>query len=501
MAIGSSPNELRTRRRWGVVSGWIALLALAVALLVVFRARLDKAHVALILLLVVLGASASAGRTGGLLVAALAFLAFDFFLLPPYYTFTIANPLDWLVLLAFLVTSVVAASLLHRLQRAAGAAQRRSEEVAQLASLGAEALNAARAESAVAAVGEVIRRTLAVERAETRPANSETSAPQQEMVATLADGVRRLLPTDANLESLEWMGNTPLTSLLLPLRVRDRVVGTLELTDTRGVVLDAAARRFLDALAYYAALAAERTRLERETMVVEQLREADKVKNALLASVSHDLRTPLTSITAFANELATLGDERAEVIAQEAARLNHMVTDLLDLSRLASGSFTPVVEVGAIDDLVSGAVQQVEGALGADRLDVQLGADSPFLTGRFDLTHGVRILVNLIDNAAKYSPPDSKIEVSVERVGSWIAIHVADRGPGIPDAEVQRIFAPFYRPPGSSPDSHGAGLGLAIARGLAEAQGGSVTYAARPGGGSVFTLRLPAVDITGVTGV
>jgi two-component system sensor histidine kinase KdpD len=347
----------------------------------------------------------------------------------------------------------------------------------------------------------VIRRTLAVERAETRPADSETSAPQQEMVATLADGVRRLLPTDANLESLEWMGNTPLTSLLLPLRVRDRVVGTLELTDTRGVVLDAAARRFLDALAYYAALAAERTRLERETMVVEQLREADKVKNALLASVSHDLRTPLTSITAFANELATLGDERAEVIAQEAARLNHMVTDLLDLSRLASGSFTPVVEVGAIDDLVSGAVQQVEGALGADRLDVQLGADSPFLTGRFDLTHGIRILVNLIDNAAKYSPPDSKIEVSVERVGSWIAIHVADRGPGIPDAEVQRIFAPFYRPPGSSPDSHGAGLGLAIARGLAEAQGGSVTYATRPSGGSVFTLRLPAVDITGVTGV
>jgi two-component system sensor histidine kinase KdpD len=89
----------------------------------------------------------------------------------------------------------------------------------------------------------------------------------------------------------------------------------------------------------------------------------------------------------------------------------------------------------------------------------------------------------------------------VERVGSWIAIHVADRGPGIPDAEVQRIFAPFCRPPGSSPDSHGAGLGLAIARGLAEAQGGSVTYATRPGGGSVFTLRLPAVDITGVTGV
>lgn len=495
MAIASSPNERGTARS-GAIAGWIALLAGTVALLVAFRAQLDKSHVALILLLVVLGASASGGRTLGLLVAALAFLSFDFFLLPPYYTFIIANPLDWLVAFVFLVTSVVAASLLHRLQREARAARRRSAEVSQLAALGAEALNAARAESAVAAVGEVIRRALGVDRAETRPADADSPLPQHEVVATLADGVRRLIPTDSNLESLDWMDTTPITGLLLPLRVRDRIVGALELTDTRGVVLDGAARRFLDALAYYAALAAERSRLEREALVVEQLREADKVKNALLASVSHDLRTPLTSITAFANELATLGDERAEMIAQEAARLNHMVTDLLDLSRLASGSFSPVVEVGAIDDLISGAVQQVEGALGADRLDVRLGAESPFLTGRFDLTHGIRILVNLIDNAAKYSPPNSKIEVSVDRDGSWIGIHVADRGPGIPEGEVQRIFAPFYRPPGSSPDSHGAGLGLAIARGLAEAQGGSVTYAARPGGGSVFTLRLPAVDIT-----
>jgi two-component system sensor histidine kinase KdpD len=141
-------------------------------------------------------------------------------------------------------------------------------------------------------------------------------------------------------------------------------------------------------------------------------------------------------------------------------------------------------------------VQQVEGALGANRLDVRLGADSPFLLARFDLTHGIRILVNLIDNAAKYAPPNSKIDISVERVGSWIAVQVADRGPGIPQSEVQRIFAPFYRPAGSAPDTHGAGLGLAIARGLADAQGGSVTYEPRPGGGSVFTLRLPAVDIT-----
>jgi two-component system sensor histidine kinase KdpD len=496
LAIASLPNEQARNFRL-VAAGWFVVLALVVALLVAGRQIFDKAHIALILLLVVLGASASGGRRLGIAVAATAFLSFDFFLLPPYYTFTIANPLDWLVLLAFLVTSVVAASLLHGLQREARAAQRGSEEVAQLASLGAEALNAPRADTAVAAVGEVIRRTLGVERAETQPlATLRAQQPSVEAIAMLSDGVRRLIPSGSSLDSLEWMATTPIKSLVLPLRVRDRIVGTLELTDSRGIRLDRAARRFVDVLAYYAALGAERSRLEAEAKDVDALREADRVKNALLASVSHDLRTPLTSITAFANELATFGDERAELIAQEAGRLNRMVTDLLDLSRLASGSFAPVVEVVAVDDLVAGAVQQVEGALGSERIDVRLGADSPFLTGRFDLTQAIRILVNLIDNAAKHSPTGTKVVVSVERDGDWILLHVADRGPGVAPSEVERIFEPFYRPAGSTPDSHGAGLGLAIARGLAEAQGGSVTYAPRPDGGSVFTLRLPAVEIT-----
>jgi two-component system sensor histidine kinase KdpD len=115
--------------------------------------------------------------------------------------------------------------------------------------------------------------------------------------------------------------------------------------------------------------------------------------------------------------------------------------------------------------------------------------------GRFDLANSIRILVNLIENALKYAPPDSPIDVAVARHGQWIEVTVSDRGPGVAPDEVERIFEPLYRPASAPPDVGSAGLGLAIARRLAEAQGGALDYAPRPGGGSVFTLRLPAVDL------
>jgi K+-sensing histidine kinase KdpD len=244
-------------------------------------------------------------------------------------------------------------------------------------------------------------------------------------------------------------------------------------------------------------LAAERVRLIAEAEHAEALREADRLKDALLASVSHDLRTPLTTIKALAHDIAggPSGDERAAIIEQQADRLNHMVADLLDLSRLNAGGLPMEPEINAAEDLVGAALQQVSGALLGRELRTTLAWSEPVPLGRFDFVHSLRILVNLIENALKYSPADTPIDIEVTRQGDWLALSVADRGRGVPPAERERIFAPFYRPAGVSPDAGGAGLGLAIARRLAAAQGGTLVYSERPGGGSVFTLCLPAASL------
>ena len=234
-------------------------------------------------------------------------------------------------------------------------------------------------------------------------------------------------------------------------------------------------------------------RARRESAGAERARR----REAIVASVSHDLRTPLTTIKALAHDLAAGGDERAEVIEAEADRLSGLVDDLLDFSRINSGNLAVSIEPNEAEDLVGAALQQVMGASRGRRINVTLDPGHPLLFGRFDFTHTLRVLVNLIENALKYTPPDRDIDLLVKREGEWLTFTVADRGPGVSEAERERIFDPFYRPQGMAPDTRGVGLGLSIARGLAELQGGSLSYADRTGGGSAFTLRLPALDRDG----
>jgi two-component system sensor histidine kinase KdpD len=250
----------------------------------------------------------------------------------------------------------------------------------------------------------------------------------------------------------------------------------------------------LDALAYYAALGVERVRLVAEAERAATLQEAHRVKDAVLASVSHDLRTPLTTIKGLAHEIAQDGDDRADVIEEEADRLNTFVAQMLDLSRIAIGAAVTDVQANEAEDLLGAAAQQVAGRLGGRELRINVSSDEPLLFGRFDFAQTLRALVNLIENAAKYSPPSATIELSAQREGPWLAFSVADRGPGVPQSERDRIFEPFYRRLSTAPDVGGVGLGLSIARGIAEAQGGSVVFADRPGGGSVFSLRVPAMS-------
>jgi two-component system sensor histidine kinase KdpD len=493
-------------RLWAAwVAGFVALAAVTAAMLA-FRSRLDKAHTALIYLVVVLAGSVRGGRRLGLALAACAFLLFNWFFLPPYGTFTILDPLDWLVLGIFLIVSVVAAQMLHREQMKAEEARQRAQEVDRLAALGAETLNVARADDALAAISGVIRDTLEVSacRIHVAPHQPEDAEATGSLVAWSlrsgqtvlghADGTTGLVPEGATFET-GLDSPSGVRDLLIPLRVRDRTVGVLELTDEQGIKLDQPKRRFLAALAYYAALGVERVRLAAEVGRSEVLREADRLKDALIASVSHDLRTPLTTIKALAHDLRASGDDRAVTIEEEADRLNRLVVDLLDLSRLQAGSVPLHPELNAIDDLLGTLIQRVSGALDNRELRVNLAEGEALLLGRFDLAQSLRVLVNLVENAHKYAAPGTPIEIRAWREDGQVALAVSDRGPGVPAHERERIFEPFYRPPGRPPDVEGAGLGLAIARRLAQAQGGTLTYEPRAGGGSVFTLRLPAADL------
>ncbi len=233
---------------------------------------------------------------------------------------------------------------------------------------------------------------------------------------------------------------------------------------------------------------------KREAARLEALREVDRLKDALLASVSHDLRTPLTTIKALAHELGALGDERSQIIEEQADRLTHLVTGLLDLSRLSAGAMPVNVQLNAVDDLLTAALQDTESQAAGHALITELPRDGTMLVGRFDLALSVRILVNLIENAIKYSEPGTAIRLRARRQQEKLLLSVEDSGPGVPTGEEERIFTPFYRPAGARPDAGSAGLGLAIARLMAEGQGGAVTYE-RDAGGSTFTLELPAADL------
>ena len=226
----------------------------------------------------------------------------------------------------------------------------------------------------------------------------------------------------------------------------------------------------------------------------EALREANRLKDMLLASVSHDLRTPLTTIKALAHELAATGEARGAVIEEQADQLSRMVGDLLDLSRLRSGAFPLHAELNTAEDLL-GAVGRQFAALPGPRLQTTVDLKQPALVGRFDFVQALRILGNLIENARRHSPADQPIDLGATRDGAYLVFTVADRGPGVADAERERVFEPFYRPEHAPPDSGRAGLGLAIARNLAVLQDGTLGYEHRPGGGSVFFLQLPAADL------
>ena len=510
------------RRRPAAWMVWGLLLVAVTAVMLHARAEIDQAHVSLTMLLVVLGGSIAGGRALGFTLSVLCILLINYYFQSPFELFTVSKPFDWVVLLNFLATSFVATELLTRARQQADAAEARASEVEALSRLGAESLQYATAEEALAAIANIVRHAMGADACTIVPLarTSRTAAEgldlpsdivmrvhtEQATARILAIGRPVLLSTgDALIEHAHADISTSATAVIrtrfvaLPLRAEERIIGVLTVKGEQPLVLDSPRRRLLAAMAYYAALGIERMRLMAEAAQAETLRETQRAKDQIFASVSHDLRTPLTTIKVLAQSGAARGEASSIAIAEQADRLARMVGDLLELSRLRTGGLTLSPELNTADDLVGAALRQAEGMLDGRRVDVHLDFETPALVGRFDFVHTLRIVGNLLDNALRHTPEQGVVELRAERDDGWLVISVADRGAGVAPHEQDRIFESFYRPASATPDAGHAGLGLSIARTLAEVQGGTVTYRSRSGGGSLFELRLPAVDVDDMT--
>ena len=244
------------------------------------------------------------------------------------------------------------------------------------------------------------------------------------------------------------------------------------------------------------ARAAEIDRLAILGAEADALRRMDRLKDALLTSVSHDLRTPLTTIKGIANEIARGGDtSRAYVIEEEADRLTGLVDDLLDLSQLDAGVMSVRFAVNTADDVIGAVLERVESAFPGCRIETTLEHPWTALVGRFDFRHTMRILTNVLENAVKYAPPGTPIRLRAWREGSTLRFSVEDAGPGIDEEDRERIFEPFVRGRGTAHGTRGTGLGLSIGRRLAEVQGGRLSYEPTADVASRFVLSVPAAEV------
>jgi two-component system sensor histidine kinase KdpD len=290
--------------------------------------------------------------------------------------------------------------------------------------------------------------------------------------------------------------------LFLPLHTGSGPIGVIGIDrDMPGPLLTPDERRLLDALADQAAVAIERISLARGLAETRVLAETERLRAALLTSISHDLRTPLATILGTVSSLRNFADkydaaQRAELLADlhdEAERLNRFVSNLLDMTRLESGAIELNLDLVDVGEIVGTALQRAGSVLAQHRIEVDIAADLPML--HLDAILFEQILFNLLDNAAKYAPLGSRIDVQARRDGDVVAVAVADEGPGIPPGDLERIFDKFYRVQAQDRRRAGTGLGLAICRGFVEAQGGHIAAQnRRDRSGAVLTIRIPVPE-------
>jgi two-component system sensor histidine kinase KdpD len=460
-------------------------------------------NLSMVFLTAVLFSAVAWGLGPSIFASILSVLAYDFFFVPPVYTFTVATPQDLFALVIFLIVAVLTSNLAARVRDQAEAARRREARTAALYALSRQI--------AVAADIDDVLRVIVIQVAQILGAKVVVFLRDAEQLS-----VRAAHPANTKLTEAEsaaatwaWQHNQPVGRgadtlpgaewFHLPLRTTQGVVGILGLQfETPGAAISPDQRRLLEALAGQAAVAIERTRLVREMEQARLLTETERLRDALLSTVSHDLRTPLASIIGAVSSLLTYGttyDEHTRrelllTVQEEAERLNRFVGNLLDMTRLESGALDLKREWIDIGDVIGTALSRLTKSLSQYQLVVDLAPDLPMLWIDFVLVE--HVLVNLLENAAKYSPPQSTIHISAWRQGQSIVVEVADEGIGVPPDDLERIFDKFYRVQRGDRQGPGTGLGLSICRGIIEAHGGKIAARSPAGGkGTVFTVTFP----------
>ncbi len=483
-----------------------ALLVAAATLLCGLVSRfLEPTNMVMIYLLAVVVAAVRLGRRPAMLTAFLGVLAFDFFFVPPHITFVVADTQYLITFAGLLIVGLVISSLVARAQERADVIRVREIQTASLYYLSRDLAVAA---DSVTVLQAVIRNV-----EEALNATATIFLPEGERLEQLATSDGLVLDSKEQAVA-DWAfrnrqpagcGTDTLISanlIYLPLQTPASQLGVLGVRmEDELEYRSTESRRLLDAFATQAAMAIERVQFSHQAEQAQILQARENLERALLNSISHDLRTPLVTVTGV---LASLRDEGAhfseatrnellDTAAGEAERLNRFVGNLLDMTRIEAGAIRLNHELCDVQDLVGCAMAAIKQRVGGRTIQIRLPDDLPMVP--LDLVLMTQVLVNLLDNSLKYSPAESSIEISARLDRGWLLLEIADQGLGVPEQDLKRVFDKFYRIP--VPEGvGGTGLGLSICKGIVEAHNGSIKAINRAGGGLTMVVRLPLAERT-----
>jgi two-component system sensor histidine kinase KdpD len=469
------------------VVGYVFAALSVVAIIALGRSLtgVNPTTIALVFLLGVLGVSTFWGLRQAVFMALVATLAFNYFFLPPLGTFSIAEPQNWIALFAFLVTAVTASQLSERARREARNANERRRELERLYAFSQQLLSSDNAAELLNAIPRYIVDSFGVRSAAlflASRADIYRSGPN-------IDGMEA---HDLQLCCLRSEPRIDRTNqrAFIPLTLGTRVVGSM------GISGSLLSRQTLDAIGSLIAIAVERVGAIEKLSRAEAARESEQLRSLLLDSVAHEFRTPLTAIKASVTSLLSspglLPAEKVDlltVINEESDRLNRLVGEAAEMAQLDAGKVELQIEPARIRDVVDEALEELKQVLAPHPLDIRIPDD--LAPARMDSARIKEVLVHLLENAAKYSGPDSLIRITAELKNETLTTSIADRGPGIDDFEQALVFDKFYRGRNQRVQVHGTGMGLAISKAIVEAHGGHIGVTSQLGHGTVFYFSLP----------